>query len=61
MLVKLDIAICEDDMMYCRDILDALTKNFLGSDNLENVDMGDQMKDSKDNCVAFGSYFSHFS
>ena len=48
MLVKLDISICEDDMMYCRDILDALTKNFLGSDNLENVDMGDQMKDSKD-------------
>ncbi|CAC5417965.1 SCN2A [Mytilus coruscus] len=40
MLVKLDIPICDDDKMYCRDILDALTKNFLGSDNLDNTDMG---------------------
>ncbi|KAK3093193.1 hypothetical protein FSP39_012483 [Pinctada imbricata] len=31
MLVKLDIPICEGDKMYCRDILDALTKNFLGT------------------------------
>ncbi|XP_063429093.1 sodium channel protein para-like isoform X4 [Mytilus trossulus] len=40
MLVKLDIPICDDDKMYCRDILDALTKNFLGSENLDNTDMG---------------------
>lgn len=40
MLVKLDIPICENDKMYCRDILDALTKNFLGSDNLDNADLG---------------------
>ena len=31
MLVKLDIPICENDMCFCRDILDALTKNFLGT------------------------------
>ncbi|ESO85582.1 hypothetical protein LOTGIDRAFT_107523 [Lottia gigantea] len=30
-LVKLDIPICEGDKVYCRDILDALTKNFLGT------------------------------
>ncbi|XP_071164276.1 sodium channel protein para-like isoform X1 [Mytilus edulis] len=40
LLVKLDIPICDDDKMYCRDILDALTKNFLGSENLDNTDMG---------------------
>lgn len=31
MLVKLDIPICENDMCFCRDILDALTKNYLGT------------------------------
>lgn len=31
MLVKLDITICEGDVLHCVDILDALTKNFLGT------------------------------
>ena len=30
-LVILDIPICEDDRIHCVDILDALTKNFLGT------------------------------
>jgi len=29
-LVVLDVPICEDDRIHCIDILDALTKNFLG-------------------------------
>ena len=31
LLVKLDITICKDDKVHCVDILDALTKNFLGT------------------------------
>lgn len=31
LLVKLDIPIYEGDLCFCRDILDALTKNFLGT------------------------------
>lgn len=37
LLVKLDIAIYEGDLCYCRDILDALTKNFLGTADNENL------------------------
>ena len=35
MLVKLDISICESDKVHCKDILDALTKNFLGTTETE--------------------------
>ncbi|XP_046575619.1 sodium channel protein type 4 subunit alpha B-like isoform X2 [Haliotis rubra] len=37
MLVKLDIPICEGDMCFCRDILDALTKNFLGTTETPDI------------------------
>lgn len=30
-LIQLDIHICEDDVVHCVDILDALTRNFLGT------------------------------
>jgi voltage-gated sodium channel type II alpha len=42
-LVSMDLVICENDRVHCMDILDALTKNFLGaaeeveSDMLEDV------------------------
>ena len=39
-LVLLDIAICEDDMVHCVDILDGLTKNFLGTAG-DTGDLGD--------------------
>ncbi|KAH3854426.1 hypothetical protein DPMN_096968 [Dreissena polymorpha] len=42
LLVKLDIPIYEGDRLYCRDILDALTKNFLGT-----ADTGDIPEDAK--------------
>jgi hypothetical protein len=32
-LVVLDIPICQDDLVHCIDILDALTKNFLGANS----------------------------
>ncbi|XP_078316453.1 sodium channel protein para-like isoform X17 [Crassostrea virginica] len=48
MLVKLDIPICEDDKVYCRDILDALTKNFLGtSDTPGEIDVNEVDKDKE--------------
>ncbi|XP_061173087.1 sodium channel protein para-like isoform X2 [Saccostrea echinata] len=48
MLVKLDIPICEDDKVYCRDILDALTKNFLGtSDTPGEIDVNEVEKDKE--------------
>ncbi|XP_021341539.1 sodium channel protein para-like isoform X8 [Mizuhopecten yessoensis] len=37
LLVKLDIAICEGDKCFCRDILDALTKNFLGTSDTGDI------------------------
>ncbi|KAK3595510.1 hypothetical protein CHS0354_021609 [Potamilus streckersoni] len=43
MLVKLDIPICEGDRVNCRDILDALTKSFLGTS-----DLGDMPVDVKE-------------
>jgi len=42
-LVVLDIPICEGDRIHCIDILDALTKNFLGGD-LATGELGDLKK-----------------
>ena len=39
-LVSSKIAICEGDLVHCLDILDALTKNFLGTTN-DTGDIGD--------------------
>ena len=37
-LISLNITICQDNKLHCSDILDALTKNFLGStDDVEQV------------------------
>ena len=36
-LVKLDIPICENDRMYCKDVLDALTRNFLGTTDTSDI------------------------
>jgi len=43
-LVSLDIPICEDERMHCVDILDALTKNFLGTVGDTAGDLGDLKK-----------------
>ncbi|ESO08974.1 hypothetical protein HELRODRAFT_109965 [Helobdella robusta] len=40
-LVSMDIPICENDMVHCIDILDALTKNFLGTANEDTGELGD--------------------
>ncbi|XP_076442684.1 sodium channel protein para-like [Babylonia areolata] len=37
LLVKMEIPICEGDKCFCRDILDALTKNFLGTSDTGSV------------------------
>jgi len=42
-LVVLDVPICEGDRIHCIDILDALTKNFLGGD-LATGELGDLKK-----------------
>lgn len=48
MFVKLDILICEDDKVYCRDILDVLMKNFLGIlDMLGEIDVNEVDKDKE--------------
>ncbi|BFZ11652.1 hypothetical protein BsWGS_14691 [Bradybaena similaris] len=44
-LVKLDIPICEHDRCYCRDILDALTKNFLGTGETVEIPHKENDKD----------------
>lgn len=48
-LVALDIPICEDDRIHCVDILDALTKNFLGTieaaEELGDLKKGPDRKD----------------
>lgn len=44
-LVKLDIPICEDDRVYCKDILDALTKNFLGTSETVELPQKETDKD----------------
>jgi hypothetical protein len=43
-LVSLDIPICDEDRMHCVDILDALTKNFLGTVGDTAGDLGDLKK-----------------
>lgn len=43
-LVSMDIPICEDDRVHCVDILDALTKNFLGTGGDPTSDLGDIKK-----------------
>ena len=45
-LVLLDITICEGDRVHCVDILDALTKNFLGTAG-DPVELGDIQKGPK--------------
>ena len=47
MLVKLDIPICENDMCFCRDILDALTKNFLGTGDPGDIPVPANEKESE--------------
>jgi len=48
-LVSLDITICADDRVHCVDILDALTKNFLGTQetagDLADIQKGPERKD----------------
>lgn len=39
-LVSMNIPICEGDLMHCLDILDGLTKNFLGTSN-DTGDIGE--------------------
>lgn len=53
LLVKLDIPICEEDLVNCKAILDALTKNFLNaSDTTPIQDMGDrEQKEEKKRAV----------
>ncbi len=46
-LVELNIAICEDERVHCLDILDALTKNFLGTTTNEGTELK-QHPDRKD-------------
>ena len=43
-LVSLNIPICENDRVHCVDILDALTKNFLGTVGDTSGDLGDIKK-----------------
>ena len=43
-LVTMDINICKGDMVHCVDILDALTKNFLGTGGDAAGDLGDIKK-----------------
>ncbi|KAH9495026.1 Sodium channel protein type 2 subunit alpha [Bulinus truncatus] len=47
-LVKLDIPICEGDKCYCRDILDALTKNFLGTSETVDIPQKETDKDKEE-------------
>ena len=46
-LVSLEIPICEGEKVHCVDILDALTKNFLGTsgDDMQDVKKGPTRKD----------------
>ena len=46
-LVSLEITVCEGDKVHCVDILDALTKNFLGTggDDMADVKKGPSRKD----------------
>jgi len=40
-LASLDIPIYKGDLVYCVDILEALTKNYLGTSEVEAVELGD--------------------
>jgi hypothetical protein len=40
LLVAMDLPICEDDRMHCVDILDGLTKHFLGSLDVSGIGTG---------------------
>lgn len=46
-LVSLEIVVCEGEKVHCVDILDALTKNFLGTgnDDMQDVKKGPARKD----------------
>ena len=43
-LVSMDLNVCEGDMVHCVDILDALTKNFLGTQNDEAGELAELQK-----------------
>ena len=43
-LVSMDIPICEGERVHCVDILDVLTKNFLGTSGEATGDLGDLKK-----------------
>jgi len=43
-LVLLDVPICENDTVHCIDVLDLLTKNFLGAGGEGTGDLGDLKK-----------------
>lgn len=48
-LISMDLIICKGNMVHCTDILDALTKNFLGtSDDVEQVAL-EELKKGKPN------------
>ncbi|XP_059156306.1 sodium channel protein type 4 subunit alpha B-like [Physella acuta] len=47
-LVKLDIPICDGDRCYCRDILDALTKNFLGTTEATDMPVKETDKEKEE-------------
>jgi hypothetical protein len=40
LLIAMDLPICEDDRMHCVDILDGLTKHFLGTNDVPAADAG---------------------
>lgn len=40
LLVAMDLPICEDDRVHCVDILDGLTKNFLGTLDMSTLGTG---------------------
>ena len=55
-IIQLDIPICDGDQMHCVDILDALTKNYLGTSRDAARELGDLKKGSgKKNYLASSS------
>lgn len=36
-LISMNLSLCEDDKIHCMDILDALTKNYLGADDADQT------------------------
>lgn len=45
LLVKMEIPICEGDRCFCKDILDALTKNFLGTTDTSMIPVKEEHTD----------------